>query len=216
MTSLHLLFDLDGTLTDSCPGIIRCINHALVELDQGPVPDERIRGMIGSHLSLIFADLFGTDDPALIDRAIAAYRERFNDVGIFENSLFPGIADALQALRGRGRRLQVVTSKPAPAARRVVEHFAIARHFDAVHGPSLDARSSNKADLVGAALRRAGASADTAVMIGDRDEDMRAACAHGVRAVGVGWGYGSTDELRESGAVFVAGDVAALLEWLDR
>lgn len=213
---MHLLFDLDGTLTDSGPGIVNCVNHALGVLGRPRVEDAAIRGMIGSPLVAIFRRLLDDDDPALIDRAVATYRERFGEVGIFENRLYPGMAEALQTLVMRGHTMQIVTAKPAPAAQRVVEHFAIGHHFVALHGPPLDQRGCDKADLVAAALRRIDGQRARTLMIGDRRDDMLAARAHGVRAVGAGWGYGSNDELTESGAVFVAADVTALLEWLDR
>ena len=211
---MHLLFDLDGTLTDSGPGIVNCVNHALVELGHAAVAEAEIRGMIGAPLSRIFPRLFGSEDTSLVDRAIAAYRARFDEVGIFENELYPGIADALQALGDGGHTLQVVTAKPAVTARRVVEHFRIQHHFAALHGPELDQRTCDKADLVAAALRYAGGLDETVVMIGDRRDDVLAARAHGVTAVGAGWGYGSPDELAAAGAVFVARDVSALMEWI--
>ncbi|MDH4064751.1 MAG: HAD hydrolase-like protein [Acidobacteriota bacterium] len=211
---MHLFFDLDGTLTDSGPGIVNCVNHALVELGRRAVPEAEIRAMIGAPLSWIFPRLFGVDDEALVDRAIDAYRERFDQVGVFENQLYPGIADALHALTEGGHRLQVVTAKPAVAARRVVEHFRIDHHFVALHGPALDQRTCDKADLVAAALRHAGGPDDAVVLIGDRRDDVLAARAHGVTAVGAGWGYGTADELAAAGAAFVARDVAALMEWL--
>ncbi|MCC7243666.1 MAG: HAD hydrolase-like protein [Acidobacteria bacterium] len=211
---MHLLFDLDGTLTDSGPGIVNCVNHALAVLGRSAVAEHEVRSLIGSPLHDIFARLFESHDRRLIDRAIDAYRDRFNDVGIFENALYPGIADALEALTASGHTLQVVTAKPEAPARRVVEHFRIHQHFVALHGPTLDQPTCDKADLVAAALAHAGASPDAAVMIGDRKDDVRAARTNGVRAVGAGWGYGTADELVAAGAVFVARDVAQLLVWI--
>src|SRR5579862_9187719 len=188
---MHLLFDLDGTLTDSSPGIVRCINHALVALQREPVAERDVMTMIGAPLSDIFATLLGTTDPATIEAAIAAYRVRFNDVGIFENALFPGIAEALAEFRQLGHSLQIVTNKPSVSARRVIDHFDIARFFDAVHGPDLTNRACRKTDLVGEALRAVAGSADRAAMIGDRPEDILAARSHAIPGVAVGWGYGS-------------------------
>lgn len=211
---LHLLFDLDGTLTDSAPGIVRCIDHALARLGRLPAGEARLRPMIGTPLAAIFAAVLDTTDAALLDDAVTRYRERFDTVGVFENALFPGIADALDAFAAAGHLLQVVTAKPTPAARRVIDHFAIAGRFVAVHGPALGDRTCDKADLVAAALTTGAATPGEAVMVGDRADDMRAAHRHGVRAVAAGWGYGAHAELHAAGPAYFAPSVAALRAWI--
>ncbi|MDQ3070809.1 MAG: HAD hydrolase-like protein, partial [Acidobacteriota bacterium] len=175
---MHLFFDLDGTLTDSCEGITRCINHALLAAGRPEEPDDRLRGMIGQSLTRIFGALMDRPDDAAVDRAIAAYRVRFDEIGIFENRVYPGIVDALASLQSAGHRMRVVTAKPAPAATRVIAHFDLARLFDGIHGPALTDRGCDKADLLGAALEAAGAQPARALMIGDRVDDMLAARAH--------------------------------------
>jgi len=212
---MHLLFDLDGTLTDSFVGIGRCINHALVELGRDPVPEAALRGLVGAPLTAIFGGLMDSNDEALLDRAVAAYRSRFHAVGIFENQLYPGIHDALGVFRAAGHHLRVVTAKPAVSARRVVRHFAIEGLFDGIHGPALGDRTCDKADLVRDALRTASAGADDALMVGDRAEDIAAARAHGVRAVGAGWGYGARTELLAAAPDYLAETVADLVSWVD-
>ncbi|HUE87872.1 MAG TPA: HAD hydrolase-like protein [Vicinamibacterales bacterium] len=211
---MHIFFDLDGTLTDSSPGILRCVNHALAELGHSVVTDARLRGMIGSPLTRIFSDVLVCDDEAVLDRAVAAYRVRFNAVGIFENALYPGVAAALDHLCRSGHTLQIVTAKPAAAARRVAEHFGIAPFFRAMHGPELSARDCNKADLVGAALQVAGGNPRAALMVGDRAADMIAAREHRVRAVAAAWGYGSRDELERAAPEYVAETVPDLIRWV--
>ena len=210
----HVFFDLDGTLTDSCTGIIRCVNHALEEIGCAAEPEDRLRSMIGQPLARIFGAVMTEAGDELIDRAIAAYRVRFDDVGIFENAVYPGIQDVLHGLCGDGCRLQIVTAKPAVTASRVLAHFGIGGHFDAVHGPALADRGCDKAALVRRALDHARADPGEAVMIGDRVDDMLAARAHGVRAIGAGWGYGSRAELVAAGAVHVAADVEDLLAFV--
>jgi len=212
---MHLFFDLDGTLTDSSPGIIRCINHALGELGLEEVADDRLLGMIGAPLTTIFEAVLGSSDVNVLDRAVAAYRTRFNDVGIFENALFPGISEALDVFQKSGHDLQIVTAKPAVSARRVIDHFGVARFFDQVHGPGLGDRSCDKAALVAAALRVAGNQKNQAVMIGDRAEDVRAGRANEIWAVGVAWGYGSRRELAAAGPAYLAENVAALVQWVN-
>jgi phosphoglycolate phosphatase len=212
---MHLCFDLDGTLTDSFPGISRCINHALVAIGRDAVPESSFRGLVGAPLTTIFAELCSSSDRVLLDRAVAAYRERFNTIGMFENSVFADIPEALIDFRAHGHVLRVVTAKPAVSAGRVLEHFGLDRFFDAIHGPDLADRSCNKADLVAAALMTASEPAD-AVMIGDRVDDIAAARANRIRAVGVAWGYGSQAELVDAGADYIAETVADLRAWVHR
>ena len=194
----HLFFDLDGTITDSAPGIVACLNHALAEMGQPQATDDRLRGLIGTPLRTIFERLLQSADAHAVDRAVTCYRARFANIGLVENRLFPGVADALKELHARGHRLQIVTAKPAEVAQRVVDHFHVAPLFDAVHGPSGDDRSYDKADFVAAALRiveHAGGRREEAMMIGDRLDDILAARANGVRCAAVMWGYGSREEL---------------------
>jgi phosphoglycolate phosphatase len=213
---MHIFFDLDGTLTDSSPGIVACINYALIELGHGAVTGDRLRGMIGAPLTRIFSTLLDGADEELLDRAVAAYRVRFNDVGIFENALYPGVAEVIDRLSQTGHTLQIVTAKPAVSARRVTEHFGIARFFRALHGPELSARECDKAALVSAALQVAGGDPGLAVMVGDRAADVVAARVHNIRAVAAGWGYGSRDELERAGPDYVAETVHDLIPWLDQ
>ena len=211
---MHIFFDLDGTLTDSCSGIIRCVNYALTELECEAQPDARLRGMIGRPLTDIFGAVMPAADGDTVDRAIAAYRTRFDAVGIFENALYPGVADVLARLQAAGHRMRVVTAKPHLAATRVLDHFDIRRYFDGVHGPELSDRGCDKAVLLGAAMREAGAAPDDSVMVGDRVDDVRAAAAQGIRAIGAGWGYGLPRELMDAGAAHVAADMEALFSYL--
>ena len=211
---LHLLFDLDGTLTDSFPGISRSINRTLATLGREPVADERLRRYVGAPLATIFEALLDSDDPALVDRAVALYRPQFDEIGILESRLFPGIPEALTELRAVGHTLQVVTARSFSSATLVVRHFALERHFVAVHGPDATERAYDKAHLVRAALQTTGAQATDAVMVGDRAEDIRAARAHGVRAVAAAWGYGSSAELAAAHPDYVAATITDLVSWL--
>lgn len=195
---MHLLFDLDGTLVDSFPGISRSINQTLAAVGREPVPVEELRQFVGKRLAVIFSTLLGADDEALVDRAVDIYRPLFDEVGILDSRVFPGIPEALATLRDAGHSLQVVTVRSLGSARLVVRHFGLDRFFDAVHGPDRGQRSGDKADLVRAALDLAGADPRDTIMIGDRADDVRAARAHGVHAVAVRWGYGAHDELRDA------------------
>ena len=206
----HVLFDLDGTLTDPAPGIVRCIEHALAEFGAEPPPADELRRFIGPPLQDTFAELLGTHEPAPVERAIALYRERFGDVGLFENAVFPGIPDVLDELRAAGCRLYVATSKPTVFAERIVAHFDLSRRFEAVYGSELSGERTDKADLLAHLLGEESLVAGKACMIGDRRHDIAGAKAVGVRSIGVLWGYGSAEELRRSEPDRVAGRVEEL------
>ena len=194
-----VLFDLDGTLTDPREGITRCIAHALERMGIEPPPLEALTFAIGPPLRGSLGRLLACEDRERIEQALAHYRERFADVGLFENAPYEGIAEALQAL-GRDARLFVATSKPQVYAERIVRHFGLHAHFVAVHGCELDGTREDKRDLLAHLLQVHGLSPRDTAMIGDRGADMRAGRHHGLHALGVRWGYGSDEELREAGA----------------
>jgi len=209
-----LLFDLDGTLTDPREGITRSIAHALERLGIEPPPLQELTFAIGPPLRLSFARLLATEKRETIELAVKHYRERFADVGLFENAPYDGIAETLGALAAGGAPLFVATSKPLVYARRIVDHFDLGRHFIEVHGCELDGTREDKRDLLAHLLPHHGVAPGEAAMIGDRGADMVAARHHGVRAVGVLWGYGSRDELVQAGAQSLCespGDLHVLL-----
>ena len=193
-----IYFDLDGTLTDPKPGITRSIQYALERLGQ-PVPSEDdLAWCIGPPLLASLKKLVGTD--ALAGKALLLYRERFSEIGLFENEVFPGIEDTLSALAVSGRRMFVATSKPAVYAERIVSHFGLKQHFERVFGSELDGTRTDKTDLLRFALEAADVDPAQTVMIGDRSHDMVGARNNGMTAIGVLYGYGSRDELLEAGA----------------
>ena len=200
MTPLDAIyFDLDGTLTDPKPGITRSIRYALEKLDHHPVPSEdELTWCIGPPLRASFVKLLGAEDSA--DRAVSLYRERFADLGLYENSLYPGITDVLTALGTSGRRLFVATSKPAVYAERIINHFGLRPHFERVFGSELDGTRVDKRDLLRYALDETAVDATSAIMIGDRSHGVVGARTNGMTAIGVLYGYGSEAELRDAGA----------------
>ena len=200
MAPKPLLFDLDGTLTDPRVGITRCIAHALERMGVPPPPPQELHFAIGPPLRASFARLLQDERSATVERAIALYRERFADVGLFENEPYEGIGEVLAALRAQGSALYVATSKPLVYAERIVRHFGLDVHFEAVHGCELDGTRENKRDLLAHLLPLHGLDPRTAVMIGDRGADMVAARHHGLYALGASWGYGDQGELLGAGA----------------
>jgi phosphoglycolate phosphatase len=213
---MHLLFDLDGTLVDSFPGISRSINRTLTTVGRSPVPEAQLLQFVGKRLAVIFSSLLGGDDEALVDRAVEIYRPLFDEVGILDSRVFPGIPEALATLRDAGHSLQVVTVRSIGSAKLVVRHFGLERYVDAVHGPDHAQRTGDKADLVRAALDLACADPHDTIMIGDRSDDIRAARTHGVHAVAVEWGYGTTDELRAALPDYFASSVTDLVSYTTR
>src|SRR5438477_5968128 len=169
---MHLFFDLDGTLTDSREGIVRCIQHALVELGVLEPPVTALTKRVGPPLADSFANLLGTSEPSRIEMVISAYRRRFERVGMFENQLYPGIEEALAEFAGAGHALYVVTSKPRTYARQILEHFDLMNVFCGVHGPELGHRQYSKESLIREACADEKVNPRQAVMIGDRAEDV--------------------------------------------
>jgi phosphoglycolate phosphatase len=196
---LDILLDLDGTLTDPREGITRCIQHALERLGQ-PVPkQDRLLHFIGPPLHESFSEMLGGNEK-LADRAVALYRERFGEVGLYENAPYPDIAEALEALRSGGARLFVATSKPTIYARRIVVHFGLDKWLEDVFGSELDGKRTDKSELLAYVAQQLGLSTETTRMIGDRKHDMIGARNNGIQGLGVTWGYGSEQELLEAGA----------------
>jgi phosphoglycolate phosphatase len=196
-----ILLDLDGTLVDPEPGITSCIRYALEAMGQPDPGAEALHWAVGPPLWGSFAKLLGTEERAVLDRAVALYRERYVPTGRFETTPYPGAGEALQALRAAGCRLFLATSKPHVFARDILTRFGLADHFAGIFGPELDGRLANKVELVAHLIRAVGLAPASAWMVGDRAEDIRAGCANGLQAAGALWGYGSRQELAEAGAV---------------
>jgi phosphoglycolate phosphatase len=212
---VDILFDLDGTLTDSAPGITRCIQHALRHLGRDVPPDAALRACVGPPLTDTFARFLATREEGAIAEALRLYRDRFVDRGMFENALFPGVREGLARLRSAGHRLWVATSKPQVYARRIVEHFEIAGCFAGVYGPDLDGRNHDKRDLIRALLEAEGLEARRACMVGDRVHDVEGARANAVPALAVAWGYGTADELRAANPDALLETMEELSAWVE-
>jgi phosphoglycolate phosphatase len=211
MSRMHLFFDLDGTLTDSRPGILKSMRYALDKLGIECPSDEALSHFIGPPTQDAFRELLSSSDPELNTRAIAVYRERFSTLGLFENSVYPGIAEGLAALRAAGFPLLVVTSKPEVYANRIIDHFELRQFFGHVYGSELTGERGNKGDLIAHVLQSTGLTSADAWMIGDRLHDIRGAKLNDLHAAGVLWGYGSRAELEQAGADAVFGDMTELV-----
>jgi len=205
-----LFFDLDGTLTDSKPGITRCIQHALAALEREAPHADELGWCVGPPLKASFARLLGSEDPVLLERALALYRERFGSIGLFENALYPDVPETLRELRALGYRQFIVTAKPHVYARRIAEHFGLMGPIETVYGSELDGTRGDKGELIAHVLQQEDIAPAEALMIGDREHDMRGAARCGLSAIGATWGYGGADELRRNGARHLAPHMRAL------
>ncbi len=185
-----MIFDLDGTLTDSAVGIVASFRHALAEIG-ATVPDGDLAGrIVGPPMHQTLTSM-GLGDRA--DEAFTAYRAEYTTRGWAMNSVFDGIPDLLADLRAAGVRLAVATSKNEVTARRIIEHFGLGGHFEVIAGASADGARSSKADVVAHALAQLEPLPESVLMVGDRSHDVEGAAAHGIDTVVVEWGYGASD-----------------------
>ena len=195
---MDILVDLDGTLVDPRPGLIGAVQYALDRLGQPVPPADELLWLIGPPFRVSFPKLLGSADRT--EEAITYYRESYFNGGMYDAVVYDGVSEALAALCAAGHRLFVATSKPHYYARPIVQHFGLAAHFHAIHGPELDGTNDHKADLIAHIIRQEGVHPERALMIGDREFDVTAAARNGIRSVGVTWGYGSAEELTAAGA----------------
>ncbi|MDO4044047.1 HAD family hydrolase [Clavibacter michiganensis] len=206
-----ILFDLDGTITDSAPGITAQLAKTLLFMGL-PVPGPaQLLEYVGPPILDSFRDLAGMDDVAQ-QRALAHYREGYAGGGVFDSSVYAGVPEVLRAIHAVGIPISLATSKPESQARRVLDHYGLADLFTEVCGASEDEVRSAKADVIEEALRRLradGIDLGNVVMVGDREHDVLGAAAHGIPTVMVGWGYGSPAEA--AGTIAVV-ETAAELE----
>jgi len=207
----HVLFDLDGTITDPALGITNSVFYALREMGIPCPAREELFSFIGPPLKWSFAHMFGMDEAAT-DEAVRLYRIYYADTGIFEAEVYPGLPQALEELKTAGLRLAVATAKPEPFAVRVMAHYGVADYFDTVSGASMDERKTEKAEVIREALRRMDLTPAGGVMVGDREYDALGAKAVGLPCIGALWGYGSREELTAAGVSAFAekpGDIPA-------
>lgn len=207
MSAKSILFDLDGTLTDSGEGIMKCAKLALEYYDI-PVPDiNALRVFVGPPLVDSFVR-FGI--PASeANNAVEIYRSRYLTVGKFENFPYPGIHDLLRKLKNDGHKLYVATSKPETTSIEILEHFELAEYFDIIAGASMDSGRSSKADVIAYLLRQCQRTEEI-IMVGDTAYDVIGAKAHGIPTIGVSWGYGEVADMEKAGAAAIVTTMDAL------
>ena len=213
MTQKAILFDLDGTLTDSGEGIMNCARYTLGQLGM-PVPEgDGLRVFVGPPLQETFRR-FGVPDD-LLEEAVRIYRSRYIPIGKFENFPYPGIRELLEKLVADGHKLYVATSKPENTSLEIMDHFDLSRYFTRICGASTDFSRNTKAAVIEYLLEVSGRTEHT-IMVGDTAFDVIGAKAHGISTIGVSWGYGDTAEMLEAGAAGIANTMDELYEMLSR
>jgi phosphoglycolate phosphatase len=208
-----IFFDLDGTLTDSGPGIMNCAQLALDHFGVSVPNRQALRAFVGPPLRVTFAQ-FGIPEQDL-DEAIAVFRSRYQTVGKFENLPYPGIPQLLDRLSREGHTLYVATSKPEVTAQEIMVHFDLDRYFAAVCGASMDMSREKKADVIAYLLEKAGPT-ENVVMVGDTNYDVLGAGEHAIPTIGVTWGYGDLAELKAAGPIALADTPEELYQLLTR
>ena len=213
MTPTTILFDLDGTLTDSGKGIINCAAMTLERYGL-PVPSwDQMRVFVGPPLHETFMRFGIPEEEA--DNAVEIFRSRYNTVGKFENAPYPGIREMLEKLQKDGHRLFVATSKPEKVAKEILAHFDLERYFSMICGATESRSRTEKAEVIDYLLVQVGSDGHT-VMVGDTAFDVLGAKHHGIGTIGVSWGYGKVEDMRSAGAVAIAHDAQALLQLLEQ
>lgn len=209
-----VLFDLDGTIVDSAPGITATLAYTFEQLGMPiPSPAELLR-WVGPPILDSFRDLAGLDAEQAA-HALGIYRTKYLAEGVYDAALYPGVAEVLHAIHAAGIPLSLATSKPETPARAVLSHFGLIEPFDELTGASDDEVRSAKKDVVEEALRRlaaGGADLSHPVLVGDRHHDVDGAAEHGVPTIFVTWGYGSPEEA--AGAIATVDTPEQLLELL--
>jgi phosphoglycolate phosphatase len=209
-----VLFDLDGTLIDSEPGITASLGYAFAQVGAELPPRDVLRSWIGPPFKQTFPSVLG-EDALRIDAAIGHYRTRFEDIGWSEHAVYDGIAELIASLASRGPALAIVTTKPQAQAQRIIDHLPFGAAFARVYGPDAQHAHCVKADMIAQALNDFGAPARNSMMVGDRHFDIEGARANDMRGLGVAWGFGSVEELRAAGAHAIADSPMHLSELLD-
>ncbi|HLP27165.1 MAG TPA: HAD hydrolase-like protein [Candidatus Didemnitutus sp.] len=215
MTPALVLFDLDGTLVDSRPGIVHSLRLALSEMGVVVEEDHDFTWCIGASLWKIFEHYIGNADRTKVEAAVARYRHIYRDGPMFEYDVYDGVIETLQTLKSSNIRVAIATAKVHEYAREIIAVSRFAPYIDHVYGSELDGRNVEKRDLIHMILREERLQSDSVVMVGDRHHDVDGALANGVSSVAVLYGYGSAEELAHADVIvphasFLAPAIASL------
>ena len=210
-----ILFDLDGTLTDSGLGITKAVQYALGQMGYEVPPRESLFTFIGPPLHKSFQKYCGMDEATSVE-AVRQFRVYYNQMGgILENEVYAGIPEMLDALKKAGKRLVVATSKPQAPAELVMRHFGLDVYVPEIVGGADDTRNT-KGKVIAWALQELGIDPNTAIMVGDREHDIQGAAENSIPAIGITWGYGDRAELENAGAKAVFDTPAETVQYILR
>jgi len=211
----HILFDLDGTLTDPAEGITKCIAYALESKGIQTADLNSLKALIGPPLKDSFMHTFGFEEKEAIT-CVDKYRERFSTVGLYENILFDRVPELLEQLKSRDYHIYLATSKPEIFAKKILSHFAIDQYFDFAGGSALDDSRPTKTSVIQYVMENTKLTdPQNCIMIGDRKHDLIGARETGMDAIGVLYGYGSRTELEQESPAYLLHSVADLIEFFD-
>ena len=211
-----VLFDLDGTLTDSGLGITKAVQYALGQMGYEVPERESLVTFIGPPLHSSFRKHYGMDEATSVE-AVRQFRVYYNEMGgILENEVYDGVRELLAGLKAAGKRLYIATSKPDAAAKRVMHHFGLDEFVPDIVGGTDDPDRNTKGKVIAYVLREFGVDPATAIMVGDREHDIHGAAENGIPAIGVTWGYGDREELEGAGAAVTFDTPCEVLEFILR
>lgn len=210
----YILFDLDGTITDSQEGIKNSVEYALKHFNIEVKDRADLNKYIGPPLRQSFMEFAGLSE-ADSHRAMTKYREYYGPKGIFENKVYDGIPELLKKLKTEGKKIILATSKPWIYAEIILEHFDLKKYFDFVAGSELNGVRTRKADVIAYAVERYKISVSDAVMVGDREHDISGAKENNIKTIGVLYGFGSRQELESAGADYIAENVENIYDYVD-
>lgn len=209
-----ILFDLDGTLTDSAPGIINSVKYALNKLNIEIPPYNVLEKFIGPPLIDSFKNVCGIKDDT-ITTAVMYFREYFEEKGLYENSVYEGVPELLETLYSKGKKIILATSKPEKFAVIILKHFDLYKYFSEICGATLDEKRTLKNEVIEYTLKKANVNNfDNVVMVGDRHHDIDGARLNNIKSIGVLYGFGDYKELSNARADFIVNDTKELLNVL--
>jgi phosphoglycolate phosphatase len=208
-----ILFDLDGTIVDPFLGVQNCVKRVCREMKLTPPDSETIKAWIGFGMRESLGQLPELEDPVKLEEALDRYWDAYREDGVFEHEVYDGVHLMLSRLKRQGHKLYIVSAKPSTFARRITYQFDLNLIFDDIFGSTLTGAWQHKREVL-ETLRRQGTIWPGGILIGDRGVDMEAAKDHGLRAIGVTYGYGSSAELQAGGAEVLVDSIPELDAWL--
>lgn len=211
-----ILFDLDGTLTESGEGITKCVQYALEKFGISEPDLKKLEVFVGPPLMeqfMKYADLNEED----AHRAVDYYRERYSTIGIFENRPYPGVEEMLQELKRKKYILAVASSKPEYYVKQILEHFHLIDYFDEIVGSEMNGARTNKTEVIEETLNRLGLDKhrEQVIMVGDKEHDVLGAREAGLDCIAVSYGYGTDEELAAAQPLRIVSSAEELLDFFD-